>query len=59
MFPAMPTGHAHMLTLQTRRAMTSAYNIALWLVHCMSAQAYPSVIGESEYKGVLTNCMDQ
>ena len=54
-FPAVPTGQAHMLTLQTCRATSSADNIALWLVHCMSAQAYPSVVGESDYKGVLTN----
>ena len=55
--PNWPSSYAP--PLQTRRARTPADNIALWLVHYMSAQGFLWVIGESEYKGVLTNQMDQ
>jgi len=48
-FPAMPTGQAHMLPFQARWATSPADKVAWLLMHHTSVQAYPWVIGESEY----------
>ncbi len=58
-FPAMPIGKAQTLPLQTRRTTSPADNVAVWLMHYMSSQVCPWVIGESEYKGVMASKVDK